>query len=110
MADIEKLRQLHKDRSKLQGQKLEELITQLEERMEICAPYHTSILIIFPKPGHAYGQSNGPGVPSRMLYSVCTTDTAMREYITEGIKEKYQAEGFKVTLDKEGDITISWAY
>lgn len=110
MADIEKLRQLHKDHSIFQRQKLEELITRIEEQMEICAPYHTCIVIIFPKPGCAYGQAHRPGVPSNIMYSVNRTDTSMCEYITNGIKEKYEAEGFEVTTDRDGDITISWDY
>lgn len=110
MANIEELRQLHKDHKALQGQKLEELITKIEERMKTCAPYHTYVVIIFPKPGYAYGDKTGPGIPSNMIYSVSSTDTSMREYITEGIQDKYEAEGFDVNVDKDGDITISWAY
>lgn len=110
MADIEKLRQLHKDCRKVQQKKLEELITKVEERMLVCAPYHLYIRIIFPMPGYAYGDNNGPGIPSNMVYSICSTDTSMREYITEGIHAKYRAEGFHVTTDQDGDITISWAY
>lgn len=110
MADIEKLRQLHRDRSILQQQKLEELITEVEKRMLVCAPYYTSILIIFPKPGYAYGDNSRPGIPSNMMYSVSSTDTSMREYITKGIQEKYNAEGFDVKIDQDTDITISWAY
>ena len=105
-----KLRQLHRDSGILQQQKLEELTTKVEERILVCALYHTSVLIIFPKPGYAYGDNNRPGIPSNMMYSVCSTDTSMREYITNGIQEKYKAEGSDVKIAKDGDITISGAY